>query len=156
MKIILIDENEETCKVLQEVAQLSQSEVLCFSSFADAAMYLAENPDVDAVIFERRVQSVDVESFLTKTTDIDIPKLLLTASQLNNEEIKSLEEKGVDKILTKPFNPLEVMTDVVELLKEKKGEEYIKERLHPSDADRNALKRALQKIIELLKKLFSR
>ena len=156
MKIILVDENEETCKILKEVAQLSQSDVLCFSSFAEAASYLAQNPDVDAVIFERQIKGVVVDEFLTKTTDIDIPKILLTSATIKAEEAKALEDKGVDKIVPKPFNPLEVLTDVVELLKEKKGEEYIKERLHTVNADRSALKKALQKLIEFFKKLFSR
>jgi len=157
LKIIVFDSNKETADVLEEVAKLSESEILFFDSFENLKNVLQEDADIDAIISEKNVNGASVSQIIAflKSKNLDIPVILLT-DQIDDEEKEYYTSVGVSQILTKPFNPLEVLTVVAEVLKEKKGEEYVKERLHSKDVDRSTLKAIIENILALFKKIFFR
>ncbi len=158
MKIVLVDENRETFEVLNEVAQLSGSEIYYFNNIKDAKEFFKENTDVDGLIIEKYVNNVpsgELVSYI-KILKLDIPTILLT-SDVTEEEKEYFKNLGVTEIIEKPFNPLDVMTAIVAYIKEKKGEEYVKERLQTEEnTDRTSLKAIIQKFIEIFKKLLKK
>lgn len=159
MRILLIDENPETYEVLNEVAKLSQSEIIYFDDIMKAEDFLDESEvvDIDGIITEKYTQNKPIAVILNavKEKNVDIPIILLT-TKITEEEEEYFKKMGVSSIMLKPFNPLEVLTEIVEILKKEKGEEYVKERLHTTEADRSSLKRIIEKIINLFKKLLGK
>ena len=159
MRIVLLDDNKETYEVLNEIAQLSQSEIIYFDDIEKAKEYLTSNDDIDidGIVMEKYVSNKPAATIINyvKTKNLNIPIILLS-QDITDEEKEYFLNLGVSEIMEKPFNPLEVMTEIVAILKEKKGEEYIRERLHSEEIDKNALKLLIQKIISLFKNLIKR
>lgn len=157
MKIVLVDEDRETFEVLNEIAQLSGSEIIYFNNVDDAKNFFKENTDVDGLIIEKYIANIPAGELVSyiKTLQLTVPTILLT-EEVTDEEKEYFKNLGITEIIEKPFNPLEVMTAIVEYLSKEKGKEYVEERLHSSDVDRSSLKAVLQKIISLLKKLFKK
>ncbi len=157
MKILLLDDNIETYEVLREVASLSGSEVIYFNDVIEAQKYILEHPDIDAIISEKYINNRSSAEILglIKKNNMNIPVILLT-DELSEDEKDYYKRIGITEFFYKPFNPLELMTSIVEHLKNYKGEEYIKETLHTKEESRESLKAIVKKIINLLKKLFGR
>jgi len=157
MKIVLIDDNKETYEVLNEIALLSQSEIIYFNDIEKVKEFITsdDNSDIDGIVMEKYVSNKPAAAVINylKEKNLNIPIILLS-QDISNEEKEYFLSLGVSEIMEKPFNPLEVMTEIVAILKDKKGEEYVKERLHSEDVDKNALKLIIQKIINIFKKLF--
>ncbi len=157
MKIILLDDNKETYEVLNEVASLSESEIIYFTDIEEAKKYIQENSDIDGIISEVYVggkPAVQIVHFIKKL-ELQIPFIILTEN-ISDEDREYFESLGVNQIMSKPFNPLEVLSEVVAYLKEYKGEDYVRSRLKEDKSDRSSLKLVIEKIIEFLKNLFSR
>ena len=140
MKIILLDEDRETYEVLQEVAKLSGSEIIQITSLEKAKELIDKGEDIDGVVAEKRVNNMptwEILSYLKRVGKVnEIPFIVLT-KDITPEEKEFLDYMGAIAILEKPFNPLEVFMDIVEHLRQVKGESYVKERL---DGEEDLLK----------------
>ncbi|WP_457638678.1 response regulator [Persephonella sp.] len=156
MKILLLDEDKETYQVLKEVAQLSGSEIIQVTDVEKAKQIINEATDIDGIVAEQRLgdrPTWEIIQYMKNSEGVrEIPFIILTSS-LTDDEKDFYQYMGVTTILEKPFNPLEVFTAIVEHLKQTKGEEYIKSRLEEEEVDKNALKKILETLINLLKKL---
>ena len=157
MKVVLLDEDRETYEVLEEIAKLSGSEIIHFDDIEKVKSFIDESPDIDGIIIEKYIKGKPAVSLVNyiKIKNIEIPIILLTA-KVSEDEKDYFKQLGISAIMEKPFNPLEVMAEVVGILKELKGEEYIKQRLHADNTDRNTLKLLVNKLISILKKLFGK
>ncbi len=155
MKIVLVDEDKSTYEVLNEVAQLSGSEIYYFNDIKNAKDFFKENSDVDGLIVEKYINNIPSGELISyiKILKLEIPTILLTSS-ITEEEKEYFKNLGITEIIEKPFNPLEVMTAIVEYLSKEKGRDYVEERLHAEKVDRASLKLLVEKIIDFLKKLF--
>ncbi len=132
MRIVLLDEDQDTYEVLKDVANLSGSEIIQMTSINDTKEFLQKHHDIDGVVAEKRVKGMptwEVLSFMKRSEKLkDIPFIVL-AEDLTAEEKEFFDYMDVTAILEKPFNPLEVFMDIVEHLRKAKGEEYVKTRL---------------------------
>ncbi len=132
MKIVLLDEDKETYEVLQEVAKLSGSEIIQITTLEKAKELIDKGEDIDGIVAEKRVNNMPTWEILSYLKRIgkanEIPFIVLT-KDITPEEKEFFEYMGVVAILEKPFNPLEVFMDIVEHLRQVKGEDYVKERL---------------------------
>ena len=159
MRIILLDEDKATYQVLSEVAQLSGSEIIQLTDMDEAKKFMKENPDVDGIVAEQKVNGKptwEIIQYMKNEEGIrEIPFIILTSS-LTKDERDFYSYMGVTAVLEKPFNPLEVFTAVVEYLKKTKGEEYVKSKLEEEEVDKNALKAIIEKLMNLLKSIFTR
>lgn len=147
MRIVLLDEDQDTYEVLKDVANLSGSEIIQKTSINEAKEFLQKYHDIDGVVAEKRVRGMptwEVLSFMRRSEQLkDIPFIVL-AEDLTAEEKEFFDYMNVTAILEKPFNPLEVFMDIVEHLRKAKGEDYVKTRLK---ADEELLKKKLMETV---------
>jgi len=159
MRIVLLDEDNATYKVLSEVAQLSGSEIIQITDMEEAKKFVKENQDIDGIVAEQKVNGKptwEIIQYMRKEKGVrEIPFIILTTS-LTKDEKDFYSYMGVTAIFEKPFNPLEVFTAVVEHLKKTKGEEYVKSKLEEEEVDKNALKAIIEKLINFFKSIFTR
>ncbi|WP_457640512.1 response regulator [Persephonella sp.] len=159
MKILLLDEDNETFRVLQDVAQFSNSQVIQVKSIQEAKEILLSNKDIDGIVAEIRLNGQptwEIISFMRKDNEIKEIPFIILSYPLSQEEKEFFKHMKVTAILEKPFNPLVVFTEILEHLRKVKGEKYIKERLEEEKVDRSLLKAIIQKIINALKNLFKK
>jgi DNA-binding response OmpR family regulator len=132
MKIVLLDDDRETYEVLQEVAKLSGSEIIYFNDLKEAKEFIKDATDIDGIVAEKRVGGLptwDILSYLKKTGKLKEIPFIVLSKELAPEEKEFFEYMGATAILEKPFNPLEVFLDIVEHLRQYKGEDYVRSRL---------------------------
>ena len=158
MRILLLDEDKATYEVLNEVAQLSGSEIIHITSMEEAKEFVKQNTDIDGIVAEQRLKGRPTWEIINYMKDehLKLIPFIILSKKLTPDEREFYEHLGVTAILEKPFNPLEVFTEILEHLKETRGEEYIKERLEEEEVDKNALAKIIEKLISFLKSLFKR
>jgi len=156
MKILLIDEDKDTYNVLREIAQFSNSEIIQVDNINSAKEVILNNKDIDGIIAEVRVggqPTWEILSFMRRREDIDEIPFVILAKELTEDEEAFFKHMKATAVMKKPFNPLEVFTEIAEDLKRKKGEEYVKERLEEQKVDKSLLKKIVEKIMSILKKI---
>ncbi len=156
MRILLIDEDIDTYNVLREIAQFSNSEIIRVEDINEAKEIILNNRDLDGIIAEVRVNGQptwEILSFMKRREDVDEIPFVILAKDLTEDEEAFFKHMKATAVMKKPFNPLEVFTEIAEDLKKKKGEEYVKERLEEQHVDKSLLKKIIDKIMNFLKKL---
>ncbi|WP_457621521.1 response regulator [Persephonella sp.] len=159
MEILLLDDDVETYKVLQDVAQFSNSKIIQVRSVQEAKEILSSDNNIDGIVAEIRLNGQptwEILTFMRKNDDIKEIPFIILSSPLSEEEKEFFKHMKVTAILEKPFNPLEVFTEILEHLREVKGEDYIRERLEEEKVNRPLLKSIIQSIITALKTIFKK
>ncbi|MFN4306181.1 histidine kinase [Sulfurihydrogenibium azorense] len=153
MKILYVGKDKNSYEILNEVASLSQSEVIMVESLEDAKNYITTNRDIHGIIASPKVDnlpSLQLLSILKRDENLkDIPFIIL-GEDITKEDIEYYKAMGVTEVFEIPFNPLEVFLISTAALKDAKGEEVVKQILHEAKKDKSLF----MKILELIKKLF--
>lgn len=147
MKIVLVDEDRETYEVLQEIAKLSGSEIIQITDIDKVKELIDNDETIDGIVAEKRVKNMptwEILSYLKRVGKEKLIPFIVLTKDITPEEKEFFEYMGVVAILEKPFNPLEVFMDIVEYLKQVKGEDYVKERLE-GEEDLLKIKEKIQK-----------
>ncbi len=156
MKILLLDDDIQTYRVLQEVAQFSNSEVIQVNDINEAKLLLSARKDIDGVVAEVRLNGQptwEILSFMRRNEDIEEIPFIILAKELTEDEEAFFKHMKATAVMKKPFNPLEVFTEIAEDLKKKKGEEYVKEKFEAQEVNKPILKKIIEKIVNILKKI---
>ncbi len=156
MKILLLDDDIETYKVLNEVAQFSGSEVIQVVDINEAKMLLSNRKDIDGIVAEIRLNGQptwEVLSFMRRREDIEEIPFIILSKEITEDEEAFFKHMKATAVMKKPFNPLDVFTEIAEDLKKKKGEEYVRERFEEQKVDKPILKKIIEKIVSILKKI---
>jgi response regulator RpfG family c-di-GMP phosphodiesterase len=156
MKILLLDDDIETYRVLQEVAQFSNSEIIQVSDINEAKMLLSHRKDIDGIVAEVRLNGQptwEVLSFMRRNENIEEVPFVILAKDLTEDEEAFFKHMKATAVLKKPFNPLDIFTEIAEDLKNKKGEEYVREKFEEQKVDKPLLKKIIEKIVNMLKKI---
>ncbi len=155
MKIVYVGKNEESYNILNEVASLSDSNVIFINSIQESIDFLTKNKDIHGVIAETKVDnipSLQIKAFMKKDEILkDIPFIIL-AENVSTEDIEYYKAMGAEEVFEIPFNPLEIYLVLTAKLKDVKGEEVVKQILHEAKKDKSIF----MKILELIKKLFGK
>jgi DNA-binding NtrC family response regulator len=155
MRILYLGEDEEIYIILNEVASLSQSEVIKIESIKEALDILAKDKNFHGVIAHPKIDnipSLQVLAFMKRDESLkDIP-FIIVSENVTKDDIDYYKAMGVAEVFEIPFNPLEVFLVITNKLKDTKGEEVVKQILHEAKKDKSLL----LKIIELIKKLFGK
>lgn len=156
MKILLLDDDIQTYRVLQEVAQFSNSEVIQVNDINEAKLLLSARKDIDGIVAEVRLNGQptwEILSFMRRNEDIEEIPFIILARELTEDEEAFFKHMKATAVMKKPFNPLEVFTEIAEDLKKKKGEEYVKEKFEAQEVNKPILKKIIEKIVNILKKI---
>jgi DNA-binding NtrC family response regulator len=155
MRILYLGEDEKIYIILNEVASLSQSEVIKISSVKEVLDILAKDKNFHGIIAHPKVDnipSLQVLAFMKRDESLkDIP-FIIVSENVTKDDIDYYKAMGVVEVFEIPFNPLEVFLVITNKLKDAKGEEVVKQILHETKKDKSIL----LKIIEFIKKLFGK
>lgn len=157
MKILLIDVDDIRFEILNEVASLSNSEVVKISDIQQAKDYISSNRDFHAVVAIPKIDNVPTIQLLAmmkRDSHLkDIPFIIL-AEEPTEEEIDYYKTIGVAEVFEIPFNPLEVFLVITNYIKDVKGEEEVKAILHEGkEPERVSI---FRRIVEFIKRLFGK
>ncbi len=118
-RILIIDDNQSNVDLLKDIlATEGYTSLLCLTDSRDAQdMYLAYDPEL--VLLDINMPNFDGYQLLDQFKEVEnnlyVPVLVLTALQDNETRIKALKA-GAQDFLTKPFNKLETITRIRNLL----------------------------------------
>ena len=119
-KLILVIDDEEP---IQKVVRLSLKmeanwQIICASS-GQEGIHLAETHQPDAILLDVMMPEVDGISTFEKLHNNlqtrDIPVILLTA-KTGTAEKRLFQKIGVTGVITKPFNPLSLASQIAKLI----------------------------------------
>ncbi|NPA54010.1 MAG: response regulator [Aquificae bacterium] len=156
MKILLLDDDIETYRILQEVAQFSSSEVIQVSDINEAKMLLEHRKDIDGIVAEVRLNGQptwEILSFMRRNENIEEIPFVILAKELTEDEEAFFKHMKATAVLRKPFNPLDVFTEIAEDLKKKKGEEYVRDKFEEQEVDKSLLKKIIEKLVTILRRI---
>jgi DNA-binding NtrC family response regulator len=150
MKILYLGKNEKIYIILNEVASLSQSEVIKIGLIKEAMDILAKDKNFHGIIAHPKVDnipSLQVLAFMKRDESLkDIPFIII-AENITKEDTDYYKAMGVTEVFEIPFNPLEVFLVIANKLKDVKGEKVVKQILKEPEKHKSVL----SKIFELLK-----
>lgn len=153
MKVLFISKDRDSYEILNEVASLSQSEVIMMESLEEAKNFLESGRDIHGIIASPKIDNLptlQLLSILKRNEKLkDIPFIIL-GKNLTKEDIDYYKAMGVTEVFEIPFNPLEIFLIITASLKDVRGEEAVKQILHEAKKDKSLF----MKILELIKKLF--
>ncbi|MEJ5173258.1 MAG: histidine kinase [Hydrogenothermaceae bacterium] len=156
MKILLITEDEVSYEVLNEVASLSDSQVIWLKTLSEAKDFLNTNNDIHAIIASEKLSdgsSLQILALIKKNPSLSGTPFVIIANEPTQEEIEYYKTLGVIEVFEIPFNPLEVFLIITNYIKDTKGEEVVKEILEEPKKEKKSI---LAKIIGFFKKIFGK
>jgi CheY-like chemotaxis protein len=120
MKILIIDDEGD----IRRIARLALNKVgkmdVVEASSGEEGIEKAESETPDVILLDVMMPSIDgpstLEELKKKETTQNIPVIFLTAKAMPSE-INRLKTLGVKGVLTKPFDPMTLATQVKDLLK---------------------------------------
>ena len=119
MKMLICDDDSMTLRILEFQFQKDGFEVLKAITGKDAQTILAENSDIDVLvtdIYMPSMNGLELLTYVRKTLCSNIP--IVVVSRVNVEEnILNAYELGANEYLTKPFDLAELSNKVKHLLK---------------------------------------
>ena len=118
-RILIIDDNQSNVDLLKDILVTEgYTSLLCLTDSRDAQdIYLAYDPEL--VLLDINMPNFNGYQLLDQFKEVEnnlyVPVLVLTALQDNETRIKALKA-GAQDFLTKPFNKLETITRIRNLL----------------------------------------
>ncbi len=118
-RILIIDDNQSNVELLKDILSTEGfTSLLCITDSRDAEnMYIAYDPEL--VLLDINMPHFDGYQLLDQFKKVEkssyVPVLVLTALRDNNTRIKALKA-GAQDFLTKPFDRLETITRIRNLL----------------------------------------
>ncbi len=119
-KILVVDDDRDILKVVQENLRLEGFEALTASSGAEA-LKAASRSGPDLIILDLMLPDMDGLQVCRRVRqDSDVPIIMLTARDRVSDRVLGLET-GADDYVIKPFDTMELMARVRALLRRRKG-----------------------------------
>ncbi|MCH4169086.1 MAG: response regulator transcription factor [Streptococcaceae bacterium] len=119
MKILVVDDDKEIVDLLSIYLKNEKFEYeKAYNGEEALSLFLKEEDAFDLIILDLMMPIMDGMSVLQtlRAKKIDVPVLFLTAKSQDEDIVKGLVA-GADDYVTKPFNPLEVMVRIKNILK---------------------------------------
>jgi signal transduction histidine kinase/CheY-like chemotaxis protein len=118
-RILIADDEEWNIKLLQAIFNKLEIRIQTVNS-STRVLELIEQEDYDLIILDLRMPEIDGIETTRKIRAMKpeykslVPVIILTASA-NNRHLKACKEAGVNAILTKPFNELDLLEKMVQI-----------------------------------------
>ncbi len=106
LKILFVDDEENVLKSLERLFMDEEYEILTALSGFDGLKLLSENPDMALIVSDHRMPGMTGVEFLTKAREItpDSKRVVLTGYADTEAAIDAINEGGVDRYLSKPWD----------------------------------------------------
>lgn len=114
MHILMIEDNESVCEMLQMFFEKEDWEVTFVHDGQEGLnMYLDNKEKYDLIILDIMLPSMDGMTICReiRKVDVQVPIIMLTAKDTESDEVIGLEI-GADDYVTKPFSPLTLVARI--------------------------------------------
>lgn len=114
MHILMIEDNESVCEMLQMFFEKENWEVTFVHDGKEGLdTYLDNSNKYDFIILDIMLPSMDGTTILReiRKVDVQVPIIMLTAKDTESDEVIGLEI-GADDYVTKPFSPLTLVARI--------------------------------------------
>lgn len=122
-KVLLIDGDRYLLALTRVSLELDGFKVLTANN-QEQAFRIWEDENPDMIILDTKINEDGKVTLCRQIRDClqgNHPVIVLSATQLNEEEIRRCREEGIDWHLTKPFNTITLGKELENLLKRKQS-----------------------------------
>ncbi len=118
-RILIVDDDQDICKVMQLALEKFAGWTAIVAQSGQAGLFLAKTQCLDAILLDVSLPDIDGVELFTQlqadATTCSIPVILLTAKILPSDR-QRFAQMAVAGVITKPFNPLNVWTEIATIL----------------------------------------
>ena len=118
-RILIVDDDEDICKVVQVSLEKFAGWTTIVAESGQEGLCLAKTQPLDAILLDVSMPDIDGVQLFTQlqadATTRSIPVILLTAKILPSDR-QRFTQISVAGIITKPFNPLTIWTQIAAIL----------------------------------------
>ena len=112
MKILVIEDNESVCSMLEMFFLKEGYEGTFFHNGKEALDYFLENQNWDIIIIDWMLPGMEGVTICRRIREFSaVPIIMLTAKDSESDQVLGLE-MGADDYVTKPFSPLTLMARI--------------------------------------------
>ncbi|MEK4666474.1 response regulator transcription factor [Niallia sp. FSL R7-0271] len=112
MKILVIEDNESVCSMLEMFFLKENYEGVFIHNGKEALDYFMENQEWDIIIVDWMLPGMEGVTICRKIREVSsVPIIMLTAKDSESDQVLGLE-MGADDYVTKPFSPLTLMARI--------------------------------------------
>ncbi len=119
-KVLMIEDEKDFQRIVRRILEPAGYQFVCADS-AEEGFELIQREAVDLAIVDWNLPGKSGLDFCRRVReDIrfrEIPLIMLTVRSLPDEQIKGLQESGVDLYMTKPIKPNELLARIQSFLK---------------------------------------
>ncbi len=132
-KLLLIDDSKMSNKILSDIlTEAGFRNILTFNNAVDTLDYLDkdENPSVNIIITDLimpHMNGIELSKIIRADKKFDLIPIIMITSSKDMENLQAAFNVGVIDYISKPFNPIEVISRIKSVLRLKKE---ILKRLH--------------------------
>jgi CheY-like chemotaxis protein len=104
--IVLVNDDEDTIDLLVELLQESGFRAEGFTDGVAALERLTQGEEPCLLILDYRIGKMDGDEFLRRArlAGVTAPAVVMTGMQPRHEDVDTLHQQGVARVLTKPFS----------------------------------------------------
>ncbi|MCI8345467.1 MAG: response regulator transcription factor [Clostridia bacterium] len=121
-KILIVEDEKNISKLIQDTVSLANYEFDCSFDGEDALKKINENT-YDLILLDIMLPKLDGFQIVEQMENKDIPIIFLSAKNDVSTIVKGLKSGGKDYI-TKPFEPLELLARIELRMESKREKEY--------------------------------
>jgi two-component system, OmpR family, alkaline phosphatase synthesis response regulator PhoP len=118
-KIVIVDDENDIREILRHAIELIKDWTVLEAKDGASGLELIGREKPDAILLDVMMPNMDGREVFRRLREnpatTDIPTIFITAS-LQRAEVRALEELGPIAVLAKPFDPLEIVRKISDLL----------------------------------------
>lgn len=117
MKVMIVDDSRIMRRVVEQILEMLEHDAVHATDGEDALDRLKEHSDVGLILLDWNMPRMNGIEFLRKVKSLDdyahIPVIMLTTETERRKMIEAIEA-GARHYLTKPFQPEELATKILQ------------------------------------------
>lgn len=115
-KILLIEDDEPVLETLKNILENKGYDVSCASNAKNALSELGADVAPDWIIMDYEVRGLNPDGFVKKVR-LAFPKskIILSSGYSEKEISKEFRLSSVDKFIAKPFNPIDLLDEFIDI-----------------------------------------
>ncbi|OKH27064.1 response regulator [Chroogloeocystis siderophila] len=118
-RILMVDDDEDICKLVQIALEKFAGWTTIVAESGQEGLFIAKTQPLDAILLDVSMPDIDGVQLFTQlqadATTCSIPVILLTAKILPSDR-QRFAQISVAGVITKPFNPLTIWTQIAAIL----------------------------------------